>query len=453
MKQITTLLCFAFLLAMPTLEAHALSRTERLQRMRARVQERREVRQERWRLILEAASQRRVERLARRDAGSSRRTRSAQARKQTVRERVRLIRSSKVIQSTNQRVNLPVRQAGESTTKPVNPRFLIPDVVDDDANLLPNQKHTPTNPLPNLNGSSHFLVLGEKHPVMGSVKLNPVDEPVEIRSIEVRLTSEVSSIAGFEVLDEFGYVLGSAALDLVASAGRNVYTLDLNPDVAYFIDQDEEVILAVRPRTKENDEGGSSGQTAKLSAIVITATGRWTSKNQLVSTSGPDFQSHETALATITTIRNADRTSGAFAVGSNKRLGKFLFESRSSNDASADPRLTQISFDVSAPSEVNLSNPVLVDVESGLTHSCSIGSSVITCSSIPESLGSLQAPRTLAVNADVSLVGNHPNPFLMIEINTAGRPASSGDITWTDGVSSFTWVPFDSPVTQGTSYD
>jgi hypothetical protein len=318
--------------------------------------------------------------------------------------------------------------------------------------LLPNQRHIPPSPLPSLNATSNFLVLGERNPLVGTIKVNPRDEPVEVREVKVTLSAAVSSIAAFEISDDLGFVLGTATLDIAASAGRDVYTLDLSPASAYFIGKNDQIVLTARARTNKYNQGGESGQTVEIASMTVTATGRWTSRHNLVTTTGPDFQSHQTSLATITGIkRNGDALS-VFSTGTEKKIGAFDFASRSISDAASNPALQSLTFSISNPSAVVLSNAIIRGNDADLSHSCTIVAGTISCTSIPASIGNLQSPRTISMYADVTISGDNANPFLMIELNRPGRPDAAGDITWTDGITSFSWVPFDQPVAQGTSW-
>lgn len=316
------------------------------------------------------------------------------------------------------------------------------------AKTQPNQKFVPSTPLPSLNAGSHFLLLGEKGPVIATIKVTPQDEPVHVRTVQITLTAEVSSVSSLEVFDEFGFHLGVATLDLEASASRNVFTLNLSAEQAYAIERQETVIFAVRPITKDEDTGGTSGQTAKVSSITPTAVGIWTSRSNTVSTSGTDFQQHQTANAILYRIERSGKEMNTFTTGTAKAIGAFTFEARKNSDG--NPALQTLSFSVSAPSEVLLSTVSIRGNDSDTSHSCTVASATITCSSIPSSIGSLQSLRIITVYADIALSSSHPDPFLQIELNQPSRPGSPGAITWTDGVTSFTWVPFDSPVAQGT---
>ncbi|HLC76083.1 MAG TPA: hypothetical protein VJB82_03140 [Candidatus Peribacterales bacterium] len=318
--------------------------------------------------------------------------------------------------------------------------------------LLPNQLFIPVPPLPVIAPRSQYLILGQTGPVIGSIKMSPQDEPVEVREIEITLDSAVSSLSSIEVFDEFGFVLGNAIVDRVAGPGGNVYTLSLSPDQAYFIARHDDVVVAFRSRMKGGDSGGSAGQSLQISTIDITAIGQWSSRDNLVETSGSDFQTHETALIGIEKIERVGNELGTFSTGNGKMVGSFRFTATSTKDADADPAITEITFSISHPSEVTVTNPVLRDPSAGTETNCSIASSTIVCSSIPSDVGAFEEARTLSVYADVALSGSSGNPFLQIEMNQGGGPNSAGDITWTDGEASFDWVPFSSPVAQGTSW-
>jgi len=417
-------------------EAHAarrsvqhapLSRSERIGLMQERRAVRRAVRLKRIQAMLSRVERRRNLRLSRR--------RLRQERPVTESE-LTLTSFPQIKESGTTEVRQSVQSAKEGR--------------DDD--LLPNQTFTPTLPLPEIDAQSNFLLLGGYAPVMGTIKLTPDDEPVEVREIKITLNAAASSLSSLEVFDELGYVLGTASLDLDASANRNVFTLNLSPKRAYHIEKDAEIIIAIRPRLKARDSGGVSGQSIKISRIEVIAIGLWSSNQNLVETSGPDFQEHVSSLAEITAIKNVGKTIGTFPLGTHKRIGYFEFHAKSIAHADADPALESLSFSVNTPSEVTVSNPSLLGDDGASTSSCTIASSIITCSSIPANIGNLQSPRKISVYADIAVSG-HENPFLQIELNRPGGPTSAGDITWTDGETSFDWVPLDGPVAQGTSWE
>lgn len=408
---------------------------DRLMRIRYRIEQRREVREKRLEAMQEKKLERKSDRISK--------LRGSQITQKSVTRRS-LQRSSRLRDLSIRKTNTPINQYTNTPSKQ--------ETDNPTERLLPNQSFTPTLPLPNIDATSSFLILGERAPVVASINITPDDEPVEIREIKITLTSEVSSIISFEVFDDIGYVLGSATLDIAESANRDVFSLDLSTNRAYFIDKDDQVTLAIRPILTDRNSGGVSGETVQVSDIDITAVGQWSSRNSSVTNSGPDFQKHKTALAKLSSIENSGAENGTFSIGTNKLIASFDFAAHSISAREADPALESLTFAANAPSMVVLSNVVLQANGSNTTSACTFSRPEITCSSIPAEIGSLQSARTILLYADISLSGTHPNTFMQIEINRPGNPESTGGITWSDGETSFGWIKSASPVVRGTDW-
>jgi hypothetical protein len=297
-----------------------------------------------------------------------------------------------------------------------------------------------------------FLLLGEQTPFIAGIKIYPDDEPVILRTVIVRFSDNISSsVSAVEVIDGSGAVLGHARQNKEISDGGNVYTLPLQPWDSYTIGQHKEAIVAIRLRLKENGAGGGGGQDVKVTGISIVSDGVWTQRPRLAETERLHFPAHESALSTITRIERNGAEEGIFTPGTGKRIASFEVAAAMARDADAAPAIQTINFSANYPSsEVTLQNIVLRGNDADTVHTCSINSFVITCEEIPSLIGSLESPRTLSLYADVSVVGTHSNPFLAIDINNPGRPSSAGDISWTDGTTTMTWVPFNWPVVRGT---
>lgn len=402
-----------------------------LERMIRKQEERTRERLLRWKDICDRRQERREERLELRGMVSSHTTSDADRSCAMIREKLE---------------DLDIGTPSPSPSPSPNPLPSPNPTPSDD--LLPNQRFKPTPPLPVIDVRNRIFVLGETGPLMGSIKLNPQDEPVEVREIKLTLSSAVDSLSSIEVFDEFGFVLGNATRSSIS----NIYTLSLNPENAYFVAKNDEVVVAFKPRLKNDDAGGESGEDLQISSVMVTAIGRWSSNSNLVTTTGPDFQAHQTALTTITEISRVGEEDGVFATGNERLLGSFFFNTADVADSDADPRLLEITFSVSHSSQVTLSNAILRDSMAGTETDCTVSTSTITCSSIPEDVGSIDGGRQLSLYADVGLSGSTNNPFVQVDINRPGGPSSTGDITWTDGESTFTWVPLSQPVVQGTAW-
>jgi hypothetical protein len=256
---------------------------------------------------------------------------------------------------------------------------------------------------------SRILLLGEHTPVIAGIKIFPDDEPVVLRTVIVRFSDNISSsVAAVEVVDGSGSVLGH-----------------------------------IRLRLKKDNAGGGGGQEVKVTGISIVSDGVWTQRPRLAETERFDIPAHETALSAITRIERNGQERGVFTPGTGKRIASFDIAAELSRDADADPALETINFSVNYPSsKVTIQNIVLRGDGADTAHDCTLSSFVITCEDIPSFIGSLEAPRTLSLYANVSVTGTHRNPFLEVSINNPGRTNNTGDIIWTDGKTEMTWVPF-----------
>ena len=437
-------LSLALALILLSTSTPALADSSRVQSLLANRSARLLERLQRWDEMCMRRAERRSERLARREGETEQILPSSIADKACTSVR------KKLTQISPQENNEERKTSNEQriTIKPSETK--TPKKMDDQ---LPNQLFTPTYPLPTIETSSKILVLGESDRIIGSIELNPRNEPIQVREIQITLSAAANSLTAIEIFDELGFELGSATVDLTASANGDIFTMSLSPKNAYHISEDDEVVIGFRARLKSEDEGGASGESVQISDVDITAIGYWTSREVSVTTEGPDFKEHVTALTTIDDIQAIGKKTGTFSLGSEKLIGSFRFAAKQVSDADADPRITDITFSVSTPSEVTIENPILRDPIAGTEANCTFASLEITCSSIPSNIGSIDAPRDLSVYADVSLGDTHPDPFLQLEINDPGGPSGGGSVTWTDGTTSFSWVPFGQPVARGTSWE
>ncbi|MBT3835460.1 hypothetical protein HOF56_04425 [Candidatus Peribacteria bacterium] len=369
-----------------------------------------------------------------------------EVRNRNVRKKRRI--TSRAIRMSGETIKFGARRrsADRYSPKKITPKSL------EGTDFMPNQKFEPTLPLPNIDALSKFLLLGTNNSVIATVGLSSGDEPIHIRRFTITLDSEASSLSSMEVIDEFGYILGSATLDIAESSNKNVFTLDISSQKAYFIDKDDKVSIAIRTRMKQNESGGISGEELQVTDISVNAIGLWSNKTASIDKSGPDFLAHETSLARIKSITNSGNASGVFGIGTNRPIASFNFESQSINSRSANPAITSLVFSVNSPSAVELANIKLRTYGLNNSTSCSFIRPRIICDSIDESIGAIDSVQKLILSADVSLSGSHPNVYLQISINDPGSPNSSGDITWTDGVGVFNWIDLDSPVVNGTDW-
>ena len=295
---------------------------------------------------------------------------------------------------------------------------------------------------------SQFILLGDVSPIIGAARVFPEHEPLDISEITVRLTGAVPTVQSFLIYESVGgRFLGEAFLD-TSSMDERQYTLFLKSG-ELVLPQREEFGFYARARARRFSDGGMSGESVQISALRVKGDGVWSNDGYAESTT-TGFVEFETARSLLKEITNIALAQGILVPGTRQLLGSFRFWGKI-GDGSANPRLTDLTFQVGNVSDVTLSNVVLRRQGTGTDISCTVSSNMATCASIAESLGSFRSGHIIFdAYGDIALASGSKNGFLQMTLNDPGTPSSAGAITWTDGTTIFSWVPFDQPVVRGT---
>ena len=121
-------------------------------------------------------------------------------------------------------------------------------------------------------------------------------------------------------------------------------------------------------------------------------------------------------------------------------------------DSQARVAIQQLRIQAQATNGVTVTNVKLGQEGSDTRINCSISSNVITCGSIPLTFGTITGTENFRIYGDVNVPNTANNPSLTLTINEPGNPTMSGDITWTDGETVFTWLPLSAPGVRGTQF-
>ncbi|MBU0458393.1 S-layer homology domain-containing protein [Patescibacteria group bacterium] len=307
------------------------------------------------------------------------------------------------------------------------------------------------DPDTDLSTDASFLLLGNTTPVLGSIEVFNNSEPFDVSKITIIFTagSSLNSVQAIHVYDEDGLYLGRANKD--SSAGNRHFVLNLKSG-SWSLEKREERYIYVRAQLSEDQQGGVSGEELEVSAIQIEGSGMWSNKTYNQSTTD-DFNSFQTGRSDVIGITNAGAATDLLVAGTNILIGEFRFEGRTVS-GTADLEITDIVFTIGANDDVAVSNMQLGSEGSTDRINCTIVSNKGTCSTIPDYLGSFEkAPRIIQIFGDVTIPAGALRPSLQLSINNPGSIGSAGDLTWTDGSSSFTWVPTGTPVVRGTYFN
>jgi len=290
--------------------------------------------------------------------------------------------------------------------------------------------------------------LGTTTPILGGAKIFSDAEPLDVTQITVILTNPISTVDAFLVYDEAARFLGRAYKD--SSAGNRHYTLDFSSS-DLIIPYRENFSFYVRAIIKGYKSGGTSGETVALQELEVKGDGVW-SHNEYTKATTETYGEYQTARSRLLSISNGGDTTGVVVTGTDLPLGSFRFEGEL-GDSSADLEVTDLTILAEQAGGVIVSNVSLSAESTTDRHNCSVAGTTITCASIPAMFGSFEdAPRTLTIYGDVVVPDDALNAWLRLKINEPGSVSTAGSMTWTDGDTSFTWVPGGRPIATGTYF-
>jgi hypothetical protein len=303
------------------------------------------------------------------------------------------------------------------------------------------------DPLPDSSARAQFLLLGQLSPIIGAARVFIEQEPLNVTAIKVVVTDAVAGLQSFVLYDSHGKQLGVATLDS-SDSGNRTYTLNLKTgDVQ--ISKAQTFKLYARARLAPHNSAGVSGETVQISAFHVLGDGGW-SNNAYSKATTETFSTFQTARSTITDIKNSHTTQGVLSSGNGRLLGSFTFTGKT-DSGDADLRVTDLTFQITQAGGVTLSNVYMRRDSTGTNIDCTVSSSEVTCSSIDALLGTFRSgPATFLVYGDVTVPANLTNASLSLVLNAPGNTSSAGAVSWSDGTSNFSWVPFNQPVVQGT---
>lgn len=294
----------------------------------------------------------------------------------------------------------------------------------------------------------NILLLGDVSSAIAGVQFFSNSEPLDVNEIRIIFSASVPSVESLLLYDETRHLLGRATLDASVSSRRE-YRLSLGAS-ALTLPHRVPLSIYVRAQIRGYREGGVSGEDVQVSSVRVTGNGQW-STNEYVQTSTETFPAFAAARAGFSRIANAGSSSAMLMPGSQVALGQFVVEGRE-NDSTADLRITDLIFTLSKSSDITVSSPIVRLPDGSASHACSVAGSTITCSGIPASITAVDSKRAFDLRADVAISGTTNTSFLNVSINNPGSPGTHGDVTWTDGTTSFGWLPMDTPVVRGTVF-
>lgn len=296
-----------------------------------------------------------------------------------------------------------------------------------------------------------ILVLGNVTHILAAASLFANDEAIIVDEFLIDLVSGNSSLEAMNIYDHDGKFIGRATLDGSVSGGTRYHLPISNQNIR--LPHRDDYSFYVRGVLRPEDQGGVSGGSIEVDEMGITGVGFWSNRDYEEWTSGETFSESAVARSTISDIRNAGDSTGNLIEGSGQEIGAFFFAGATGH-SSADVKITAIDFTLGVTGGTTVSNAYLRADGSSDTHSCTVGGSTISCSSLPDLFGKIDdGSRTLRLYGDIAIPNASQSAGLQVSINDPGSIGSAGDITWSDGTTTFTWIDTpNQPVARGTYY-
>lgn len=295
------------------------------------------------------------------------------------------------------------------------------------------------------------LVLGKVTHILGAAELFANSEPIIVHDFLIDIVAANSSLDAMHVYDHHGKLIGRATVD-PSVPGKTRYRLGAKTKDIVLPYRDEYTYY-VRGVLRNQESGGSSGGSVQVDSMGIAGVGKWSSRDYEQFTVGETFSESTVARSSITEIRNVGDDRGILIEGTDQEIGAFFFKGVTGHSA-ARLKITAIDFQIGSVGGTTISNVTMKVDGSNERLDCTVSSSTLTCSGLSDTFGRIDdSSRVLRLYADIDVPDSSQSAGLQLSINDPGTIGSAGDITWTDGVTTFTWVDFPrKPVARGTYY-
>lgn len=293
------------------------------------------------------------------------------------------------------------------------------------------------------------MVAGERSEPIGGGTFFANLEPMYVQFAEVKLKNKIDAIDSMYIVDSNGVELGSISLDKIYDSTEKTWRGTLTK-YAYKIPKGEQRTIGVEVRMKGRNQGGTSDQLVQVDSFRLTTEGEWSTSSTTAIAPTP-FPQHQTSYGRITAVRNAMEAQGVLPLGPSSLLASFAIDGVSNESVTLS--IDDLEFQVAASSDISVTNWKLGTPESNDRVPCSVSGYIVSCSSLPLSIGSLSnGTRTFRLYGDVSLAPSAVNKSMQISLNQAGDLSTIGAVQWTDQSGHFNWVNLPQPLARGTEW-
>ena len=237
-------------------------------------------------------------------------------------------------------------------------------------------------------------------------------------------------------------LIGYASYDPSDTDGA-VYKLTVQPG-SLEIPRNVVTKIYVRPQLLTRDQGGLGGESLQIMSIVVRGNGVWSSAAYVKQSYGT-YLPFLIARGRIADVRTLSDERGTLLLGEAQELARFRFLAER-GDPGASITIRSLTFSVGRSGDVMIDHPVLRVLGSSQVFSCAfISSALLRCDGLNIALSSMDEGQTV-VELDADLRGSSgQRQSVQLSLNDRGTPDRDGGIIWSDGTSTFGWVPLNDP--------
>lgn len=287
---------------------------------------------------------------------------------------------------------------------------------------------------------SHFLVSGEKTPVILDGLFQNDDEDNMLRRVTVLFHTEVKSFSSLSLVDERGTEVVTLALATNNNTDKRLWEA-LIDDNRYQLIKGKAVRLGIKAVLKPRDDGGVSNELVDLETFRIEVQGMQTMVTRQIVPSDAHYPLHQTSHGRILSVRNALPPGGTVQDGIRKQIASFSVSGQSATGAALAVKGFQF---VLQKANLNVSNIRIGSSAEIEQQDCGLEQTDIlriTCSTIPDNLKTVGSqPRVLSIFATLAVGDSASTGSLQLLFEGVGKIGQTGGVQWSDGTSNFNWM-------------
>lgn len=288
----------------------------------------------------------------------------------------------------------------------------------------------------------HQLLIGRMTPVLFDGVFESTNESALLRSVQITLAREITSIASMSLIDGSGTVIGQLSLDISNNNDHTRWVGNFGTGT-YVLPQDQNVVLGLRAVLLDRSQKGGAKEMFEIAdagSFFIYAEGVTSHTLRQLFPASPHYPYSETVQARMESVTGTLPAQETLAPGTNKQIVSFRFGGTILSGATL--QLEALTFHLAshgvAVTGWRIGGPAEIEQQPCGWDSAT---STINCSLIPDGFRTVGgATQSISLYGDVSVIAGVIDPTLQVRFNENGRIGLNGDVWWNDGAGSYRWL-------------